>query len=231
MRKLTKYLFRLSIVVFSGACFLSCAALKETARYEFIDEEYWYRQRPDKYQKVYVDPDLANDIIDIYPIRPELKDELPTVRENQDQYFVKKDLHLNITTIPFKLRPSIVGFPAQLNSNFNGELFLGYRIDKFRRHFKNTPAGIKDEMLHWGVSGGIFGGIGSSVIAPWTTSYRTMDEYNGLVLSRGVGVLGAVNRLNVGFALGWDYLTDRDKSIWIHQNKIWYGLALGLNLN
>lgn len=215
-----------------GSLFLaSCAALKETARYEFVDDEYWYRQRGQEYIKVYVDADLQNDIIDIYPVDQEHRQEVPAVIENKDQYFVMKDLHLNIITIPFKLRPSIEGFPAQLNSNFNGEIFLGYRIDKFRRHFKSTPAGYKDEMLHWGISAGLFGGIGSSVIAPWTTSYQTMDEYNGLVLSRGFGVLGAVNRLNVGFAVGWDYLTDRDKNIWIHQNKIWYGLALGLNLN
>jgi hypothetical protein len=222
---------KVGVAILAGIGLISCAALKETARYEFVDDEYWYKQRPNKYQKVYIDAEMENGVIDIYPIDPALKDELPTVKENADQYFVMRDLHLNILTIPFKFRPSVAGFPSQLNSNFNGELFLGYRIDKFRRHFKNTPAGIKDELLHWGVSGGMFGGIGSSVIAPWTTSYQTMDEYNGFVLSRGVGILGSINRLNVGFAIGWDYLTDRDKNIWIHQNKIWYGLALGLNLN
>lgn len=222
---------KIGVGIIAASCMMSCAALKETARYEFVDDEYWYKQRPNEYQKVYVDGELEEDVIDIYPLSPELAEELPEVLENVDQYFIMKDLHLNVLTIPFKLRPSVAGFPSQLNSNFNGEIFLGYRIDKFRRHFKNTPAGYKDEMLHWGVSGGIFGGIGSSVIAPWTTSYQTMDEYNGLVVSRGVGILGAINRLNVGFAIGWDYLTDRDKDIWIHQNKIWYGLALGLNLN
>lgn len=222
---------RLGVGILAVMSMASCAALKETARYEFVDDEYWYRQRPEKYQKVYVENDLENDIISIYPLSLELREDLPETKENVDQYFIMKDLHLNILTIPFKLRPSVEGFPSQLNSNFNGELFLGYRLDKFRRHFKNTPAGVKDEMLHWGISGGIFGGIGSSVIAPWTTNYRTMDEYDGLVLTRGIGVLGAINRLNVGFVIGWDYLTDRDKNIWIHQNKIWYGLALGLNLN
>ncbi len=228
---MNRSIFKIGVGVLAAVSLWSCATLKETARYEFIDDEYWYRQRPNKYQKVYVDADLEKDSIKIYPVSPEFEDDLPEVIENADQYFIMRDLHLNILTIPFKFRPSTAGFPSQLNSNINGELFLGYRIDKFRRHYKNTPAGIKDEMLHWGVSAGIFGGLGSSVIAPWTTSYQTMDEYNGFILSRGVGVLGSVNRLNVGFALGWDYLTDRDKSIWIHQNKIWYGLALGLTLN
>lgn len=34
-----------------------------------------------------------------------------------------------------------------------------------------------------------------------------------------------------GVGVGWDYLTDRDKGIWIYQNKPWYGLTVGLNLN
>lgn len=118
---------------------MSCAALKETARYEFVDDEYWYKQRPNTYQKVYVDADLEDDVIDIYALSSEQEAELPKYIENKDQYFIMKDLHLNVLTIPFKLRPSVAGFPSQLNSNFNGEIFLGYRIDKFRRHFKNTP--------------------------------------------------------------------------------------------
>ena len=86
-------------------------------------------------------------------------------------------------------------------------------------------------MLHWGLSGGVFGGFGSTPITPWTTANRTMDEYNGFVLSRGVAVMGSINRLTVGLGVGTDYLTDRDKDIWIHQNKAWYGLTIGINLN
>ncbi len=226
-----KPLIKAGLVFLGTALLMSCAALDETARYEFVDDDYWYRQRGNKYQKVYVDADLESDVIELYPTMEEPDKQVPSVAENVDQYFIKRDLHLNILTIPFKLRPSVSGFPSQLNSTFNGELFLGYRMDKFRRHFKNTPAGIKDEFLHWGISGGLFAGLGSSPITPWTTNYQTMDEYNGLVLTRGFGVLGAINRLNVGFVIGWDFLTDRDKDIWIHQDRVWYGLGLGLNLN
>ena len=228
---MVSHTYKLSLILVLGILLMSCAALDETARYEFVDDEYWYRQCENKYQKVYVKTNLENDEIEIYPTISEPDKKIPEIVENADQYFIMRDLHLNILTIPFKLRPSVSGFPSQLNSTFNGELFLGYRMDKFRRHYKKTPAGIKDEMLHWGISGGIFAGLGSSPITPWTTNYQTMDEYNGLVLSRGFGVLGAVNRLNVGVVVGWDFLTDRDKNIWIHQDRIWYGLGLGLNLN
>jgi hypothetical protein len=58
-----------------------------------------------------------------------------------------------------------------------------------------------------------------------------MEEYNGMVLTRGLAFMVGINTLTVGLGVGWDYLTDRDKDIWIYQNKPWYGLTLGLNLN
>lgn len=211
----------------------SCATLKETPRYQFADGEYLYRQKKDEYQAVYVDNQLdeESDTLLLYPARRAYTPVFPQIAPAVDQYFLKKSFHFNLLTIPFKFRPSIEGFPSQLNSSFNGALFFGYRIDKFRMHYTFTPAGLKNEVLHWGVSAGIFGGFGSTPVTPWTTSNRTMDEYNGFVLSRGVAIMGSINKLTVGLGIGTDYLTDRDKDIWIHQNKAWYGLTIGLNLN
>jgi hypothetical protein len=78
---------------------------------------------------------------------------------------------------------------------------------------------------------GVFGGLGSTSITPWTTNNAITEEYNGLVLSRGFALMLGVNDLTVGLGVGWDYLTDRDKNVWIYQNRSWYGLSIGLNLN
>jgi hypothetical protein len=86
-------------------------------------------------------------------------------------------------------------------------------------------------MLHRGVTVGAFGGIASTGVTPWTTNNLSSDEYNGLILSRGFALMIGLNTLTVGLGVGWDYLTDRDKRIWIYQNKPWYGLSVGLNLN
>lgn len=214
-------------------CLSSCGTLKETARYQFTDGEYLYRQKKNEYQAAYIDNKLDKDpdTVLVFPARKAYAPVFPKVISGVDQYFLRKSFHFNLLTIPFKFRPSILGFPSQLNSNFNGEIFFGYRLDKFRLHFTETPAGMKKEVLHWGLSGGVFGGFGSTQISPWTTQNKTMAEYNGFVLSRGVAIMGSINRLTVGLAIGTDYLTDRDKDIWIHQNKAWYGLAIGLNLN
>jgi hypothetical protein len=59
----------------------------------------------------------------------------------------------------------------------------------------------------------------------------TTAEYSGFVLTRGLAAMVGVNDLTFGIGVGWDYLTDRDKDIWVYQNKPWYGLTVGLNLN
>jgi hypothetical protein len=68
-------------------------------------------------------------------------------------------------------------------------------------------------------------------MTPWTTNQGMTDEYNGFILSRGIALMIGVNNLTVGAGIGWDYLTDRDKDIWIYQNKAWYGLTFSLHLN
>ncbi|MEQ8304287.1 MAG: hypothetical protein RIB47_12910 [Cyclobacteriaceae bacterium] len=212
---------------------VSCRSLSEIPRYKFSDGEYLYHQKDDDYQSVYIENKLEEeeDTILIYPAAKAYTPVFPEIRPAQDQFFLKHSFHLNILTVLFKYRPSIEGFPSQLNSNINGALFFGYRVDKFQVRYSATPAGWKNEVLHWGLSAGVFGGFGSTPITPWTTNYRTMDEYNGFVFSRGFAVMGSLNRLTVGVGVGLDYLADRDKDIWIHQNKAWYGLTLGLNLN
>ena len=134
-------------------------------------------------------------------------------------------------TILFKFRPSQKTLPRQLNANFNGNVFLGYRIDRFHVHFKSTRAGLQKELRHSGLSIGGFGGLGGASINPSTTNYQTTDEYDGFVLTRGLAIMIAVNQLTIGAGLGWDYLTDRDKNIWIYQNKPWLGMTLSLNIN
>ena len=222
-----------NMIVLAGACLMSCATLKETPRYQFTDGEYRYHQKGDAYQAVYVENKLNDeaDTVLLYPAAKAYASVFPEIVPAKDQYFLKNSFQFNLLTVLFKFRPGTEGFPAQLNSNVNGAMFFGYRVDKFRIHYTQTPAGLKNEALHWGLSAGFFGGFGSTPISPWTTGNKTMAEYNGFVLSRGVAIMGSINRLTVGLGAGLDYLTDRDKNIWIHQNKALYGLGLALNLN
>jgi len=147
------------------------------------------------------------------------------------QVLFRRSFDVDVMTVPFKFRPATQNLPRQLNVDFNGNLFLGYRVDRYKLILIQTPAGILKKVRHRAITVGAFGGLGTTSITPWTTNNGTTDEYSGFILNRGISIMGGVNNLTVGFGVGWDYLTDRDKDVWIYQNKPWYGLTLSLNLN
>ena len=76
-----------------------------------------------------------------------------------------------------------------------------------------------------------FSGLGNTAMTPSTTRNGIMTEYDGLILQKGVASIIAVNKLTLGLSIGFDNLLDQNKNVWIYQNKPWYGLMLGLNLN
>ena len=213
------FLLLLAIVGFS-----SCSSLKSQS--QLSSGYYDFRQPSSNYIKVYVN--LRNDSLHIIPID---KKNTISVLPEANQFFLKRSLDVDVLVVPFKFRPSSSGFPRQLTADFNGNIFVGYRVDRYKAHFVKTPAGIIEQLRHRALTIGAFGGLGTSSINPSTTNYRTTDEYGGFILSRGISLMVGMNNLTVGIGTGWDYLTDRDKSIWIYQNKRWYGLTLSLNLN
>lgn len=206
----------------------SCATLNNASQYQLRNDQYEFRQPGGRYTKVYVN--VKEDTVTITPVGKNATN-ARAIQPGTDEVFRKRSFDLDVLVVLFKYRPSSYGFPRQLNTDFNGNLFLGYRIDRFQVHFSKTPTGLGKQMRHRAVTAGVFGGFGSASITPWTTNYRTTDEYDGFILSRGLAVMMGINNLTVGVGAGWDYLTDRDKNIWIYQNKPWLGLILSLNLN
>ncbi len=216
MTNMYKLLGLLSLISLAG-----CAGL---SKYQLKNDYYDFHQPGQPSTKVFVR--VKEDSIEVTKLN-----ESTEVVRGQDEYFIKKSFDIDAMTVPFKYRPSSMGFPRQLNSSFNGNLYIGYRVDRFWLDYKNTPAGMVKEIKHSAITVGGFGGIGTAFISPWSTNYRTTDEYDGVVLTRGLAFMVGINSLTVGLGVGWDYLTDRDKDIWIYQNKAWYGLTLGLNIN
>jgi hypothetical protein len=154
-----------------------------------------------------------------------------TPQFEKDQYFIKRSYDVDVIAVPFKFRPASTNLPRQLTTDFNGNIFMGYRVDRFRMIHKTTPLGMKRFYKHRALSVGAFGGLGTAAITPWTTNNLMTDEYTGFVVSRGIALMVGIENLTVGAGIGWDHLTDRDKHIWIYQNKPWFGLTIGLNLN
>jgi hypothetical protein len=219
------YFTKLTPIVCFACCLVGCSALKDLPKYQLQDDYYLVSQKGQPSIRGFVH--LKDDSISVLDTAG---NSLPLLK-NADVFFLKKSFDVDLLAVPFKYRPPSQGFPQQLNSNINGNVMLGYRIDRFHQDIERSPAGYKKTIKHRGLAIGGFGGFGATFVSPWTTGSQITDEYDGVVITRGITALVAVNTLTVGFGVGWDYLTDRNKNIWIYQNKPWFGLTVGLNLN
>ncbi len=205
---------------------LICTACSTTSKFELTEGTYEFRQEGLPFKRVDLLFD-SNDSIRIF------EKSIPVaIKIDMPQYFRLKTFDLDAVTVPFKFRPEASLLPRQLTTDFNGNIYLGYRVDRIKLTYQNTPLGSRQKLKEIGFSAGVFGGLGTTFISPWTTTDPAFtDEYNGCILSRGLAFLVGVNNLTFGLGVGWDYLTDRDKDIWIYQNKPWYGFTIGLNVN
>ncbi len=206
----------------------SCSTLKNLPDSGLSPGYYQLHQSDSRYIKVYLD--TKEDSLIIIPI-DKSGNSLSPVKMINDQSFLKRSFDIDVLIVPFKFRPSSFNFPRQLTTDFNGNVYFGYRLDRYKTRISQTLTGTLKKLQHRALTFGGFGGLGTTFISSWTTNYRTTDEYNALILMRGVSLMAGINNLTVGMGVGWDYITDRDKSIWIYQNKAWYGLTLSLNIN
>ncbi len=150
----------------------------------------------------------------------------------ESELFRVSGLDLDIITIPFKYRFSTESVPAQLNTNLNASVFVGYRTDYYRlRYNLNEINEYERKTNHYGLTFGVFSGFGSSLISPFVTDDQVAIEYDGVVWSNGLAVSIGIDYLNLGVALGFDQLLDRNANVWIYNRKPYLGLVLGINLN
>ncbi|MES2796452.1 MAG: hypothetical protein V4683_10825 [Bacteroidota bacterium] len=159
--------------------------------------------------------------------KSDLKNELP-----KTGIFSKHSVDFDFLTMPLKYRPSQKDVPNQLNANLNGAVYLGYRTDKYNVNYIKNPLGkSKRNINHFGFSFGGFVGFGNTAITPTTSNNYLTTEYDGLVLTKGLAGIFAINNFTLGLSIGADHLLDKNQNYWIYNTKPWYGLAFGLNLN
>ena len=138
----------------------------------------------------------------------------------------------DLISIPLKFRAPASGIPAQLNATVNGGLYTGRRTDYYRLSRRRNELGIdKTSVQHYGLSFGLFAGIGSAVMNPSVTNNQISTEYDALIIPIGVTVLAGYNNLTFGITGGFDQMLNNHRKYWIYNGKPWVGLAIGLNLN
>ena len=240
---MAKALFKLLFLSFLIHSFSSCSTLDQSAKYGLSDGTYRYKSQTTGPQRVYIQ--VEEDSLIIHPLRPgsggmvdtsrttilELKERGPEAKKNY-LIFTRPSFDIDIATILFKYRPKETYGPRQLNTDFNGVVYLGYRSDRYSIHYKRTPLGDYQRKLnHFGFSAGFFTGLGSTMVAPWFTRDQVQTEYDGLVFVNGIAANVGFNSLTFGVGLGLDHLLDRNRKHWVYQGEPWLGLLLGLNLN
>ena len=220
----------------------SCSVIQKSPRTELSDG-YYTKKQGDIKQKVYVDYQ-SNQLV-LYPVKMVKEKKVvdttsfTSMHNNQrpkdynNIVFLKKNsLDFDFLTIPLKYRTAREGVPHQLNTELNGSIYFGLRTDQFKIHYEENPLGeYEREIKHFGFSLGALSGLGSSVISPTTTNDLTENEYDGLIWTKGIAGIFAINSFTVGISIGIDNLLDENRAIWIYESKPWLGIAIGLNIN
>ncbi len=220
----------------------SCSVIRKSPKTEFTDG-FYNQKLENKKQVVYVN--IEDDILHIH--RTKIHHQLRIIdttavcqlyqKEVNSSFekvtaFTKYTLDIDFLTMPVKYRPTQSGVPPQLNTNLNGAVFFGFRTDKYKVKYEVNPLGKSDRNInHYGFSLGTFTGFGNTAMTPTTTNNFLTTEYDGIVWTKGLAGIFAVNNFTVGLAVGFDNLLDNSRKYWIYETKPWYGLTFGLNLN
>jgi hypothetical protein len=220
-----------------------CQTLKESSKHGFTEGYFKGKVFHAAPSRVYITP--GDDSIKVYAIDPAtgvvdtgaLSRTFPLLEHGAPAqpafYFRQNTLDIDLLSILIKYRPVAEGFPNQFNTSIlNGAVYLGYRSDLYHLRYRKTPfATYKREITHYGVSVGVFTGLGASKVDPFVTLNRIDIEYEGLVNPSGVAAFLAFNRLSFGLMVGVDHLLDKNRKLWIYQGKPWVGLGVGLHVN
>ena len=218
----------------------SCNTLEKASLHGLNSGYYKLKSDTIKAQGVYLD--VTDEKIEVYhhiKRQPDKKQfltiPLNTITDSlifNRMVFKKQSLDVDMTSILLKYRPSIYGLPAQLTTDLNMALYVGWRYDYYHIMRKRDPLGRSyHKISNRGYDFGVFAGPGATVISPFTTQNKRSDEYNGMIIQTGIAGFIESNAASFGLAVGYDYLMNPDRKIWIYTNKPWVGFVVGIALN
>jgi hypothetical protein len=157
---------------------------------------------------------------------------LPQDRVPGPLRLAQNSFDIDLLSIPVKYRPAAADLQPQLETQLSAALYLGRRTDLYRLRYPASAYGVAErEERHWGLSGGLLGGLGGAGINATTTAGQVGQEYTGVVGSYGPALIGALDRATLGFAVGRDHLLNSHARAWSFEAQPWLGFVFGINLN
>lgn len=231
-----KFIF---LVILAGiALFTSCSTLEKASLHGF-NSGYYKVDSGKKTKMVYID--VTEEKIDIYRRKNKTIDKdifLSIPIKNPDSLqiiplkFRKQSIDIDITTILLKYRPSVYGLQNQLTTDLNVSLYAGWRHDNYKISSKADPLGKRYlKFSNLGYDFGFFVGPGTTNVNPFTTNNSTTNEYSGMIIQTGIAGFLESNIASFGVPVGFDNLLNRDRDIWIYNNKPWVGFIVGIAIN
>ena len=227
------------IIIWLVGLLTSCNTFEKASTHGLNSGYYKLKTENKNTQNVYLD--VTNEQIDVYhqiKRQPDKKQFLTIPLNTIDSTFFslmvfkKQSLDVDITSIILKYRPSVYGLPAQFTTDLNMALYVGWRYDYFYLKSKKDPLGKSyHKISNFGYDFGVIAGPGTTLISPFTTQNKRTDEYSGMIIQTGIAGFIESNVASFGFAVGYDYLLNPDRKIWIYNNKPWIGFIVGIALN
>jgi hypothetical protein len=236
MKSNDKYiLISVALIVF----LTSCNTLEKASTHGFNSGSYKLESKQKSDQKVYAD--VTEEKIDVYhqtENQPDKNAFLTISLKPSDSLpigpvvFKKESIDIDITAILLKYRPSVYGLPGQMTTDFNIALYSGWRHDSYTIKSKRDPLGKSHHKItDWGYDFGLFAGPGATLISPFTTQNKVTNEYSAMIIQTGMAGFIESNMASFGIAIGFDYLLNSDREVWIYNKKPWVGFIVGIALN
>lgn len=219
----------------------ACLPFDKIYSHDFDDGYFKLKSSGKKAENIYLN--ITDDSLKVYSVQKENKFKLSdTIAFSEvnlksivpgnvlfNSTFVKTSADIDLSTAILKFRPASGNVPSQLSTNVNGIIYTGFRKDFFKLKSSFSELHEMSSFIrHTGFDFGFFAGIGITPVTPTVTMFRTIQEYDGIVFQKGFSVFGTFENMSVGLALGFDNLLDKNKAIWIFNNKPWFGLVLGI---
>jgi hypothetical protein len=237
MKQVT-FLFRVIILLL----FFSCTRQSEVSKSRLTTGYYKTRNSQGNPEKRYIL--VQNDTIWDYKINSATNQLLDSARSSGIAFpkeigkysgthysFSKSTWDFNFQTIVFKFRPAMANLPNQLNTEFNLNLYLGRRLDKYRVSYHTNPLEpFKRKIDHFGYSFGLFTGLGKNPVNGSVTRNQISYNYDGVIWLKGVSAIVGNNNFTFGLGLGVDNLLDANRDVWVYNGKPWLGLQIGIKL-
>ena len=138
---------------------------------------------------------------------------------------------MDLFTLPFKYRFATAGQPGQLEDKLNVGIHAGYRYDLGRYRTVYFRHNQRSEISSLSIGLGGFLCFAPAPVTSFNTHGLVQDDYQALGINYGVATTISLGSFSAGLALGVERLANRDRILWIYENKPWLGITFGLNLN